>query len=189
MAESIKSRSGLEVRRRIVAIAAIAAALTAAACNKSESGEATSVGTGSSSAAPATTTTTAPTTTTTEQTPTTTITSAEQSAEATLTREAEGPYFTFDSLGGGSSVIQVYAGPGESAADRQPVGTYYDGDTVPVDCVEVDGRELSSDPSVGEQKKTSDIWFGTHNPVTEQEFYASYVYGAPSVVPDSLPDC
>jgi len=85
----------------------------------------------------------------------------------------EGAGFSFDDLGGGSAVIQVYQGPSESAEDRIPNGTYLSGQTAIADCVTV-GRLVTSDPSVGESLGASDKWVRLAD--TEPPRYATTVY-------------
>jgi hypothetical protein len=81
---------------------------------------------------------------------------------------------TFDDLGGRSSIIQVYAGPGEEPSDKEPTGTFNDGDTVNALC-KTEGRTVHSDPSTGEVERTSDQWIRIEgSPGKEQ--YATAVY-------------
>jgi hypothetical protein len=87
------------------------------------------------------------------------------------------PMFEFNDLGGGSDIIEVYPGPGDTAAERRSDGTAYrDGEVRPVVCYQ-EGRWVEShpDPDVGEEYRRSNIWYqlgGTATP-----YYATAVYG------------
>jgi hypothetical protein len=94
---------------------------------------------------------------------------------------------TFDDLGGGFSTIIVYAGPEDSDAAREPTGRYRTGDQVQAECRST-GRPISSDPSVGEEDRTSDQWVridGT--PGTVQ--WATVVYADLEAEVETLPEC
>jgi hypothetical protein len=69
--------------------------------------------------------------------------SAQHAVTATAT-------FTFDALGGGSSVIRVFPGVRDIPADLLPNGTFFSGQTAPAIC-QTRGRLARSDPSVGER--------------------------------------
>ena len=99
------------------------------------------------------------------------------------------PAFQFDALGGtGSRTIQVYAGPGTSAADHQVTGTFRDGQVMPVVC-RAEGRKIVSDPTAGETARTSTTWIlvaGT--PGATQ--YATLTYGdLPAGALAKVPTC
>jgi hypothetical protein len=68
-----------------------------------------------------------------------------------------GAPFRFDALGGGSSIVNVYPGVQDTAADRQPNGTFASGQTTTAVC-KTTGRTVRSDPNVGERPRESDIW-------------------------------
>jgi hypothetical protein len=94
---------------------------------------------------------------------------------------------TFDDLGGGSSVVQVYAGDHDFAGDHQVTGRYYDGDRLQALCVE-HGRPVGSVPSLGEESRHSDLWVKVAGPTGTEQF-ATLVYAdldAPATV---LPRC
>jgi hypothetical protein len=86
-----------------------------------------------------------------------------------------GAVFTFDALGGGSPIINVYPGVSDSPADRTANGTYSDGQTAPAVC-QTTGRTVKSDVSAGEVARQSDVWVK----IVEQSgltHYATLVYG------------
>jgi hypothetical protein len=64
--------------------------------------------------------------------------------------------FRFDDLGGGSSVIRVFRGVKDTPADRVPNGTFFNGQTTTALC-KTRGRRVTSDPSVGERPRASDV--------------------------------
>lgn len=66
-------------------------------------------------------------------------------------------HFTFDSLGGGSSIIQVYAGAGNTVADKTATGGYSNGEMATADC-QTKGRLVISDTRAGEQPRQSVEW-------------------------------
>lgn len=72
------------------------------------------------------------------------LTLANSSAEEEPTVETK--TVTFDDLGVGSNVIMVYPGVASTEADKQPNGTYFDGQTATADC-RIDGRTV---PQPGE---------------------------------------
>jgi hypothetical protein len=95
---------------------------------------------------------------------------------------------TFDYLGGGSKVIEVFPGVGNTPEDKKFDGTYYDGESVTADC-QTDGREVHSDPSIGEQKRQSDVWFLIEGTPGETQ-YATAVYTQnPHQLTMELPEC
>jgi hypothetical protein len=58
--------------------------------------------------------------------------------------------FRFDDLRGGSSIVNVYPGVHDTAADRQLNGTFLSGQTTTATC-KTTGRLVRSDPSAGER--------------------------------------
>lgn len=95
--------------------------------------------------------------------------------------------FTFDDLGGGPETILVYQGPGESEADRQVASDEYDdGDQAFIDCVVPEGREVPSDPSVGEREETSHVWFRLLVPGYP---FATDTYGDADTAIDDISEC
>lgn len=96
---------------------------------------------------------------------------------------------TFDYLGGGSKVIEVFPGVSNSLEDRRYDGTYYDGDQVTADC-KTTGRKVSSNPSVGELPRQSDEWFSIEGPSPDGSYYVPAVYTEhPGQLWDELPNC
>lgn len=94
----------------------------------------------------------------------------------------------FDDLDGGSPIIRVYPGVQNTPGDRMHNGTYNDGDVVGADC-KTTGREVSSDPSVGETDRTSDQWVRIHGTPGEVQ-YASAVYvEQPDTLLATLEEC
>ena len=96
--------------------------------------------------------------------------------------------FTFDALGGGSSIIRVFPGVGDAPEDKVHNGTFNDGDTAPAVC-KTTGRLVVSDTSVGERERESDVWIRViGSPGVTQ--YAPLTYGS---IPDDdleeLPSC
>ncbi len=65
--------------------------------------------------------------------------------------------FTFDALGGGSSIINVYPGVRDTASDKLANGTFADGQLTTAVC-KTTGRRVRSDPSVGEKPRESNVW-------------------------------
>jgi hypothetical protein len=94
----------------------------------------------------------------------------------------------FDDLHGGSSIIQVYPGVTEAAADKGSNGTFHDGDKVPAEC-RTEGRTVHSDPSVGEEDRTSSVWIRIQGtPGLTQYATAVYVEN-PAALLSQLPEC
>lgn len=85
----------------------------------------------------------------------------------------QGPTLTFDSLGGGSNTILVYPAPGNSPIDLISNGTFSAGQTAPVVC-EDEGRTITSNPSVGEAYKRSNIWYEIRS--GGHQYFATAVY-------------
>jgi hypothetical protein len=100
--------------------------------------------------------------------------------EPTLTFNA----LTFDDLGGGSSVIEVFPSP----TDKQYNGTYYDGDQVDPIC-KTQGREVHSDPKAGEQNRQSDEWIRIHGSPGETEYATAVYVEHPAQLLHQLPEC
>ncbi|MFL6162725.1 MAG: hypothetical protein ACJ74U_10905 [Jatrophihabitantaceae bacterium] len=98
------------------------------------------------------------------------------------------PTLTFDDLGGGSSIINVYPGIQNTAQDKRSNGTYQSGSKVSVVC-RATGRTITSDPSVGESPRSSSTWVRIIGTPGAQQ-YASLVYA--DIDPASLrllPSC
>lgn len=97
--------------------------------------------------------------------------------------------FVFDSLllpevglsQGGSNVITVYAGPQDTAADKQPTGTFEHGQRAQAVCKAV-GRLVTSRPDLGERGRQTADWVGivpvTSPGATVPEWYATLTYGS-----------
>ena len=96
--------------------------------------------------------------------------------------------FRFDALGGGSPYIRVFPGVQDTPADLVPNGGYNHGDVVPALC-RTTGRLVTSDPSVGERPRESDIWVRIAGSPGQVQ-YARLTYG--DMTPENLaalPDC
>ena len=102
----------------------------------------------------------------------------------------ETPYFQFDDLGGGSSIIQVYPGPGDTAADKVSNGTYRHGERAGVVCHAV-GRTVVSHPEVGEQERESRDWYklAGSTVVRGPDHYATATYGSLQPPGATVPEC
>jgi hypothetical protein len=83
--------------------------------------------------------------------------------------------FRFDDLRGGSAIVNVYPGVQDTAADRQPNGTFLSGQTTTATC-KTTGRLVRSDPSAGERPRQSDVWLRVEAQAG-QISYASLTYG------------
>lgn len=94
------------------------------------------------------------------------------------------PQLTFDYLGGGSTTIKVFPGPGTGKVD----GTYFDGDTVGAIC-KTEGQERKSDPSLGEEPRHSDEWIKIDGTPGETQFATAVYIEHPQQLLDQLPDC
>ncbi|HJQ08323.1 MAG TPA: hypothetical protein VJ836_02450 [Candidatus Saccharimonadales bacterium] len=97
------------------------------------------------------------------------------------------PYIRFVDLGGGSSVIETYRGPGESTTDRQPSGSTYNvDDRRPIDC-RTTGRQVDSRPEQGEEEVSSNVWYRLA--FTKKPEYATAVYGVAEPPDVEIPKC
>lgn len=67
------------------------------------------------------------------------------------------PVLTFNDLGGGSSIINVYPGVKDTPEDKLPNGTYQSGNSVGAIC-KTNGRKVTSDTAAGEHPKESSTW-------------------------------
>jgi hypothetical protein len=101
---------------------------------------------------------------------------------------SEHPPLVFDDLHGGSSIIRVYPGVTESANDKESNGTFNDGDIVPAEC-KTEGRTVHSDPSVGEEDRTSSEWIRIHGTPGETQFATAVYVKSPSALLKKLPNC
>jgi hypothetical protein len=109
------------------------------------------------------------------------------SPSSTPSGTTSSPMLTFDALGGGSQIIDVYPGVRATVRDRTKNGTYTSGDVVRAICV-TKGRTVSSDPSAGEQARKSDLWVRIAS-LPGVTLYATLTYA--EVVPPAseLPTC
>jgi hypothetical protein len=115
-------------------------------------------------------------------------TSGRTAGKPSSSHESGHAQLTFDYLGGGSKVIEVFPGVGNSPEDKKFDGTYYDGEHVTADC-QTDGREVHSDPGLGEQRRQSNVWFLIEGTPGETQ-YATAVYTQnPHQLIMELPDC
>jgi hypothetical protein len=87
--------------------------------------------------------------------------------------------------GGGSSIIQVYRGPGTATPDRQPAGTYEDGQSAVVTCKAI-GRTVFADTNVGERPGSSDVWYLLAG---NEPRYATELYGTIQPPGAAVRDC
>lgn len=96
--------------------------------------------------------------------------------------------FRFDALGGGSSVIRVFPGVRDTPTDLIANGTFYGGQTAPAVC-RTRGRLVTSDPSVAEQFRESDVWLQVLAQPGMRSF-ARLIYGRiDSAALAALPPC
>lgn len=94
------------------------------------------------------------------------------------------PRLVFDALGGGSPVIEVYAGPSRAPKDKESVGGYPAGESVVAEC-KTEGRVVKTDPSAGEEDRSSADWVRI-----EGGGYATAAYIAkPEELLPQLPEC
>jgi outer membrane lipoprotein SlyB len=150
-----------------MAAGALAATLALAGCTSESAPESASALTAQSTAESTVSTSSAATSSTAPPTPGTTI--------------------TIDALGGGTQDVFLYAGVGETAEDRATVASWLDGDTLGAEC-KTEGRTVSSDLSVGELPRTSNMWVRIQNDSEDQ--YATAVYiESPDEVLAKLPNC
>jgi hypothetical protein len=98
------------------------------------------------------------------------------------------PKLVFDDLHGGSPLIQVYPGVTESAADKQPNGTFNDGDSVTAEC-KTEGRDVHSDINAGESDRSSDEWVRIQGSPGETQYATAVYVENPSELLAQLPNC
>lgn len=110
--------------------------------------------------------------------------SSSQNSDKTPIRGGDNPTLTFDDLGGGSSVIEVFPSPRSDQYD----GTYYDGDRATAIC-KTEGRERQSDPSVGELARQSDEWIRIVGTPGEQQFATAVYVEHPQHLLAQLTEC
>ena len=95
---------------------------------------------------------------------------------------------TFDDLGGGSSIIEVFPGVRSTPADEQYNGTYSDGDRVSAVC-KTNGRTVHSDPSVGERSRSSHEWIRIIGAPGVSQYATAVYIEHPRRLLQQLPDC
>ena len=93
----------------------------------------------------------------------------------------------FNSLGAGSPIVKVYAGPEDSDADRTVVGRYPDGEHVRALC-QARGRPVDSSPELGEEERHSDQWIKIEM-TSDETAFATAVYADLDPLDAELPDC
>lgn len=86
-----------------------------------------------------------------------------------------GALFTFDDLGGGSSVIRVFPGVKDTTADQLENGTFFGGQTTTALC-KTTGRLASSVTSAGERPRSSNVWLEVLAQPGKRSF-ARLIYG------------
>ena len=104
---------------------------------------------------------------------------------------------TFTDLHGGDPTVMTYAGPRDKNIDKRVTGTYYgkqndprrSADTMPVECVVTDGRNVASHPKEGEDDVPgSETWYRLA--ITGDPQFATKIYG--NIAPAeqaALPEC
>lgn len=100
----------------------------------------------------------------------------------------EVPVLVFDDLGGGSSIIQVYPGAKDVAADKKTNGTFNVGDSVPAEC-KTEGRTVHSDMSTGEVDRTSSDWIRIEGAPGETQYATAVYVESPQTLLRQLPEC
>ena len=98
------------------------------------------------------------------------------------------PILTFDDLGGGSSIIDVYPGVKATAADRTQNGSFEAGAKVTAVC-KITGRTIRSDPSAGETPKQSNIWVKIDGAPGKTQFATLTYADIDSSLLTELPTC
>jgi TIR domain len=106
-------------------------------------------------------------------------------ATSTQAPAQSGATITFDALGNGSNIIEVYPGVGNTPQDKTYNGTYYNGETIPIVC-RITGRTITSNPAIGERHRQSNEWYKLQTPPGAQPEYASAVYADEH---GSVPQC
>jgi hypothetical protein len=86
-----------------------------------------------------------------------------------------------------SNVVLVYPGYSSAESDRASNGSFNTGDVVPALCRAI-GRTVTSDPTYGEIKRSSDIWIRILGSPGETQ-YATLTYGEVSPIAAQLPPC
>jgi hypothetical protein len=98
------------------------------------------------------------------------------------------PTLTFDDLGGGSSIINVYPGVEDVAGDKLSNGTYQNGNTASAVC-KISGRLVRSNTAVGERSNQSSTWIEIAGTPGIMQF-ASLTYATmPQAQLNTLPTC
>lgn len=98
----------------------------------------------------------------------------------------ESPILVFDDLAGGSSVVQVYPGVGDSKRDKKANGTFLSGQSAIAEC-KTEGRTVHSTPS--EEKRTYNEWVRIQGTPGKTQ-YATAVYAEnPDALLEQLPEC
>ena len=77
-------------------------------------------------------------------------------------RQGSTPALVFDDLHGGSPQIFVYPGSSDTQVDKEPICFYDSKEVVTAEC-KTEGRKVHSDPSLGEEDRTSTEWIRFHD--------------------------
>lgn len=118
----------------------------------------------------------------------TTTTQSPSNTSLPSSSSSETPNLIFDDLGGGSSIIRVYAGAGSNSQDLEANGTYNDGDAVPAEC-KTTGRTIESDISLGEEERTSNAWIRITGTPGEVQYATAVYVQNPDELLAQLPEC
>lgn len=110
------------------------------------------------------------------------------SPSSTPSRSGELPRLVFDDLHGGSPLIQVYPGVTDAAVDKRSNGAFNDGDSVAAEC-KTEGREVHSNPSLGEEDRSSDDWVRIQGSPGQVQYATAVYVENPSELLGQLPNC
>ena len=113
------------------------------------------------------------------------ITTTQPSPDST---SQDGTMLTFDDLGGGSPIIEVYPGVQDTPADKKYNGTFNSGDTALAEC-RTDGREVHSNPAVGEEDRSSNQWIRIDGAPGQIEYATAVYVQNPEALLRQLQDC
>ncbi len=98
------------------------------------------------------------------------------------------PTVTFDDLHGGLPIVMVYPGASNTEHDRHHSGTFNDGDVVRAIC-KVEGRTVHSDPTAGEEDRTSNEWIRIEGSPGKDQYATAVYIEDPSTVLEELSTC
>jgi hypothetical protein len=111
---------------------------------------------------------------------------------ATPTPDTAGRYepgkdhqLVFDSLGGDSSIIQVYPNPKRKIEHN---GTFNDDGVVGAEC-KTEGRMVHSDPKAGEEPRKSEEWIKIDGSPGQVQYATAVYVKDPAKLLRELPEC